>query len=263
MTAINVLAAQGLDHAERTRRLEALNVFWPLGAATCPWVLSRLPARHEAERLFAALAIAFILLAVWAWLKPGSTERHTHAHADEKVWTRALIRPALLSLFAVGAETGLASFLPVFQARYLPGHSLRVPLATLFWAGILVSRTIASLMARYPFMRVYHRLAVAGAAAAVLLLVMSHSRLGLSVFCFLGAAGIGPVYPEVLTGAVQLPWPGPVFFSAGVGSALIPWSIGHTSAAAGSLRQGLLVVCACCVTLFALTGRSNKGTRRR
>ncbi len=258
MTAINVLAAQDLAPAQRTSRLEALNVFWPLGAAICPWVVNRLPMQNRGGRPFAAIAIAFALLLLWAWLRAGNAVTQRFVQQPRKAWSPQLIRTALLGLFAVGAETGLANFMPTFQARYLSEQALLIPLATLFWGGILLSRAVASAMARYPAMRAYHRHVFSGAVIAVPLLVLSHSRVELSALCFLCAICLGPIYPEVLTEAVRLPWPGPIFFSAGVGSALIPWAIGQISGATGSLRVGLLMVDICCVMLFALSYRSER-----
>ncbi len=250
MASINTLAGLESPPAERTRRLEILNVFWPLGAAFCPWLLTRLPEQHVFRSFFIALALLFLIVCVGSALRrtPDSTDTEEAPLAGSSF-------PLLLSLIAllvVGVESGLANWLPTFQIRYLSASPLPLPLATLFWGSILASRIIASRLLRgraEAFVLTICAL-VAGVAAFGLILCNAPWLLTLAVVC--AAVALGPIYPLLLTHAIRLRGRGLVFFSASSGSALFPWLIG-SAAASYPLRNALLIPAMGSVLLFLLS----------
>ena len=71
MAATNTLTGRESPPEFCARRLEILNVFWPLGAAACPWLLAHLPIGRESPLTlcFGTLAVLFLLLAAGTTLR--------------------------------------------------------------------------------------------------------------------------------------------------------------------------------------------------
>ena len=250
MASINTLTGLESPPAERARRLEILNVFWPLGAAFCPWLLTHLPGQHVFRSFFIALALLFLIVSV------GSALRRTPESTDtEEATLTGSSFPLLLSLIAllaVGVESGLANWLPTFQLRYLSESHLPLPLATLFWSSILASRIVASslLRGRAEALALTTCTLVAGLATLGLLLCKGSWLVTLAVV--VAALALGPVYPLLLTRVIKLRGRGLVFFSASSGSALFPWLIGY-AAVSYPLRHALLVPAVGGLLLFLLS----------
>jgi fucose permease len=72
-------------------------------------------------------------------------------------------------------------------------------------------------------------------------LAVAHGAMAMSVGAFGCAFCIGPLYPMVLARSLHLRGKNLVFFSAGSGSAILPWLVGRTSAWSGSLREAMVV----------------------
>ena len=279
MASINTLAGLTASPRQRGRRLEILNIFWPLGAAFCPWLVARLPAKQAFHLFFLVLALAFYGIAALASLnlKPASLA------ADEAAQTGPAI-PLYLSCFAllaVGVESGLANWLPTYQLRYLPSSPLPLPLATLFWASILGSRMLASRWLRRRPEGLILVVSTLVAAVASLTLCVVHAswvhsswipaswipafRIHASWLLALAVAGIaaalGPIYPLLLSHALQLRGRGLVFFSASSGSALFPWLIG-LAAISHPLKSAFLIPVLGNVLLFFFSLRFANTFRR-
>ena len=267
MAAINTLTGLESPPALCARRLEILNIFWPLGAATCPWLVAHVPQEAPGWRsplsvCYALLALLFFVIAAGAALRkrPGRLgAENAMATAMDEDSSHGGTFPLLLSLLAlltVGVESGVANWLPTFQLRYLPSASLFFPLATLFWSSILLSRLLASRWlndrsdgSERSVVR-FASVAFAVCAAGLMLL---HAPLLLACATVAAAVSIGPVYPLLLTRTIRLRGRGLVFFCASTGSALFPWLIGKCAAVSHSLRTGMLVALAGSMLLFLLS----------
>ena len=116
---------------------------------------------------------------------------------------------------------------------------------TAFWAGLLLSRGAHSVRAGA---RLPGQLLLAAhlgtVALAMALLLFAPFEAALPIGALLAGAGLGPLYPLVLSISLPRFRSGPVFVMAGVGAALLPWVTGLLSTLFRSLRAGLLAPCA-------------------
>ena len=250
MASINTLVGIESPAGLRARRLEILNVFWPLGAAFGPWLLNRIPERYAFQWLFSVLAFSFLAVAASVAVRrgPGANQPEEPAQPGAPF----PIFMSIFALLAIGVESGLANWLPTFQGRYLSAVRFPLPLATIFWGSILVSRVFASQWLQGRSERLVFRVSTlaAGIGSVAILLLHTPWLLGLAV---VGTAFvIGPVYPLLLTEAIKLPRRGLVFLCAAVGSALFPWLIGRSAMVSHSLRTALALPVAGCLLLFLL-----------
>ena len=264
MAAINTLTGLESPPELCARRLELLNIFWPLGAGACPWLVAHLPQRARgwpspSTLCFGALAVLFSLVAVGVALRARparSPAENTIVGATEEDSPHGASFPLLLSLLAllaVGVESGVANWLPTFQLRYLSSASLFLPLATLFWGSILVSRLLASRWLRRSSERSVVLLASLAFSVCVSGLLLLHAPILLAGAAVAAALSIGPIYPLLLTHTIRLRGRGVVFFCASTGSALFPWLIGKCAAVAQSLRTGMMVALAGGMLLLLLS----------
>ena len=256
MAAINTLTGLESPPELCARRLETLNIFWPLGAATCPWLLAHLPLQAPGwpsplTICFAVLAALFFLLAAGTAVRGRTALPASDTlDADPRQGDSVPLLLSLLSLLAVGVESGLANWLPTFQLRYLPSTQLLLPLATLFWGSILASRIVASRWLHHRAERSVVLLATLSCGLSTAGLLLFRAPFLLACATIAAAVSIGPVYPLLLTRTVRLRGRGLVFFCASSGSALFPWLIGKGATAAHSLRAGMLAALGGSVLLF-------------
>ena len=261
MAAINTLTGLESPPELCARRLELLNIFWPLGAAICPWLIARIPHdspgwRSPLSVSFAVLAMLFLVIASGAALRTRPAQPAAGgalANVLEEDSSPGNSFPLLLSFLAlltVGVESGVANWLPTFQLRYLPSASLFLPLATLFWSSILVSRLLASRWLSGRSERSVVLGASLGFAVCTAGLMLLHAPSLLACTAVAAAVSIGPVYPLLLTRTIRLRGRGLVFFCASTGSALFPWLIGKFATISHSLRTGMLVALAGSMLLF-------------
>ena len=255
MAAINTLAGLESPLGLRSRRLELLNVCWPLGAACCPWIVVRLASSMPLHTLrvaaFLAIACLFLMIAGGTILRgtsvlDGPSESAGNASASH------LAALSLLALLAVGVESGLANWLPTFQARYLGPDVRLIPLASIFWASVLGSRLCAARWMKGPAQRSFIPVAAIVTALSAIGLVLFHAAILLALCAMAAACSIGPVYPVLLDEVVQLRRRGVVFLCAAAGSALFPWLIGRCSSGTQSLRAAFLLPAAGSLLLLAL-----------
>lgn len=238
MASVNTLAGLESPPELRIRTLQILNVFWPLGAAFGTWLLAWIAKQSAISPYFTTLALLFLIMAVFS-----NSRRDVELAPMSQPSQPAAAFPALVSilaLLAVGVETGVANWLPSFQVRYLTASAHIIPLATIFWVSILISRMLAS---RWLQGNATSFLTTAASLAGVgtLGILFFQTPWLLVVFVVITAAAIGPVFPLLLTHAIPLSRRGFVFFCAALGSAVFPWLIGKLATMSHSLRSALLL----------------------
>jgi FHS family glucose/mannose:H+ symporter-like MFS transporter len=84
------------------------------------------------------------------------------------------------------------------------------------------------------------------------MLIAVDSRFWMLASVFLIGFGLGPIYPLLLSIALQYSENSTIFFVAGLGSAILPWLTGIVSSSTSSLRDGLLVPCAASALMLFL-----------
>lgn len=252
MTATNILVGLSAGGAERASRLELLNTFWPVGAAICPWFAVALRSATHPLLPYAAVAAGFVGLFVPLLLSSRGITfecEHPVAQAQSNSVARLIVCCAL-ALLAVGVESAIAGWLTTFGSRYLSVLGVVPWLPTLFWGGLLVGRLAASRALLSVRPAVYGGLSTGLGIAMALVLAASRSAPLMCLAACCCAFCFGPLYPMVLARSVHLRGKNFVFFSAGVGSALVPWTVGRTSMWTGSLRGAMLVAPAGAVLLL-------------
>lgn len=244
MTAISLIRQQ---QAVRTgTEMVRLNLLWAIGACLCPSLTIRALTAGVIRPLLFGLGLFFLLLAVWALLRPDvrllPAVLKTGA-VGRSVW--AVPFGLIVMIFLItGIEASAGGWLATYARR--GGHTIADTIAapTCLWAGLLLSRLFWSMSDKW-----WTGMTQAGVVRSSLLLMTVASVLliaGGSAWMVLLAAfclgcGIGPTYPLLLDWALHFDRGGAIFFLAGLGSACLPWLTGAISASRGSLRVGLAV----------------------
>ncbi len=249
MTSTSVLRARAAG-PRRGQELNRLNLLWALGALGTPLIAAHALRTGRPEYLFAGLAAALLLiggLLSFAPAQPAGSE------PEPGLAAHAPLLLCAVSALIVGTEASLAAWLTTYSRRAGPTLGAAVGTGSAFWAGLLLSRALHSgpLLGGEPRLRPY----AAVLAGALALLLLAPGPAALAGLAFMVGAALGPLYPFLLAIATARYRGNRVFLSAGLGSAVVPWLTGLVSAAAGSLRAGLLVPCAAAWLLLALSLR--------
>jgi fucose permease len=255
MTTISLMRQQ---QAQRTGvEMVRLNLIWALGAAMCPSLTVRALSAGVIWPLWLGLAGGFGLVAVWASfqreliLLPAARS----AGVTGGVWRffRSVPRGLIVMIFLItGIEASAGGWLATYARR--GGHSVADTIAapTFLWAGLLLSRAFWSRPHRWIDEATIVRASIGLMALGSILLITGGSGWTALAAAFCLGVGIGPTYPLLLAWALQFERAGSIFFTAGLGSACLPWLTGVVSASRGSLRTGLAVPMVGCLVMFAV-----------
>lgn len=240
MTAANIAAGIEVPAEKRVARLEMLNAVWPLGAMCSPLLVRVWPG--SGMRLYVCVAALALIGMGSVLMRPGAmpetdiTQSETSASSS-----RVVFLLCLLGLFAVGVETAVSNWSSMFGVRYFPATRAVTLAPMVFWMGILAGRSLASRVSKrvgwLPLM-LATSLFAAGAITAI---AFCSSPGMLLITTFVCALCVAPLYPAVLAQCIILPGKNFVFFSAGIGSAVVPWLLGVFSTATTSLRTAFLI----------------------
>jgi fucose permease len=128
-----------------------------------------------------------------------------------------------------------------------------------FWGGLLAGRALVPMV---PLRRSERTLLAGGlmlAAAGICFLLRAETFASVAVCVTAAGLGLAAIYPILVAWLVKAFGErsrriGAIMFAlAGMGGATLPWLVGLTSTRTGSLRAGLLIPLAGCITMFALT----------
>ena len=232
-----------------TVELVRLNLLWAAGACVCPALMTRAMRTNSPRGVLLVFVGIFLALGLANALvgSPGRT-------SDDRTFDRPVpstlparfglenVSSALIvsTVLSTGIEASGGAWLASYARRSHGGLILTIAAPTCLWAGLLLSRFLASLANAGPLsQRSLRGLLVLAAVAASGLLVPSRPILALSAFAL--GFGLGPLYPSLLARVMQQRQNGSIFFLCGVASALLPLLTGLMSNHFVSLRAGLLV----------------------
>jgi MFS transporter, FHS family, glucose/mannose:H+ symporter len=258
MTATSLLQS-ARNEARRGAELNRLNLIWAIGASTCPTLAEHSLRVASARMIFCALGLFFFAVSFWAFVVERDPDRGARAVPVplpwRKGWSLSLwpLPMVIIMLLPSGIESSMGGWIAAYIQRTHHVIATTVTAGTLFWIGLMLSRTLVSSIgalhrAERPVLRVSLCIVLAGA----LILIADSATLGALPGIFLVGFGLGPVYPLLLAIALQYSENTAIFFMAGLGSAFFPWLTGAVSSAAGSLRVGLLVPLGASALLLAL-----------
>ncbi len=255
MTSISRLRAERAG--ERcTQEMNRLNLLWAAGALACPPLAAHALTTARAAYLFCSMAAALLLTGLLIAMAESRLPPVLLRTAGEDApLPRAPLFFCAISVLVVGTEASLGGWLTTYVKRIDHSIAGAVTATSAFWAGLLLSRALHAtpLLRRLRPVTVLrlHSVVIAPSIAALLL---THRVWALPALAGLIGFGLGPLYPVLLAVVVTRHQGNRVFFSAGMGSAALPWLTGAVSGAAGSLRTGLLVPCvAGCALLLLVT----------
>lgn len=258
MTATSLLQSARNDD-RRGAELNRLNLIWAIGASTCPTLAEHSLRVASARMIFCALGLFFLAVSLWSFLLERDPDRGVMARPVSvpwrKGWSLSLwpLPMVVIMLLPSGIESSMGGWIAAYIQRTHHVIATTVTAGTLFWIGLMLSRTlVSSIGALHRAERVVLRVSLCLVLAGALILIADSATLGALPGIFLIGFGLGPVYPLLLAIALQYSENTAIFFMAGLGSAFFPWLTGTVSSAAGSLRIGLLVPLGASVLLLAL-----------
>jgi MFS transporter, FHS family, glucose/mannose:H+ symporter len=267
LTAGNIIAGTTVPSA-RARLLAILNVAWGLGAIACPLLL-RITGAGDIRRFFFILAILFVVASLFSTAvqtsRASGDDTETASQSSSKLQQRMPLPLLPLLTFAtamflyVGVENSLGGWLPTYAVRTHP--SLQASsISIYFWAAELVGRLlIAALMFVLGEAALYRLcLALLIFIEALLCVVARISANEILTLTILGGFTLAPVFPLLVSFMLARTGDhkrlGPLFASASVGGAVLPWVTGVCSTQFNNLRAGLVVPAAGAALLLILSG---------
>jgi MFS transporter, FHS family, glucose/mannose:H+ symporter len=264
LSTANLWVAE-IAKARRVAALSILNLQWGIGAIACsPLVM--LAQRHAATSLLLyALAAGSALMALILAgmnLEPAETlegEGLPTPGLRERISSRSTLSLAALFFLYVGSENSVAGWVASLTKRMNTDSGDLWALAPMFfWGGLIAGRALVPLL---PLRRLERTLLAGGlilAAAGICFLLQAKAFASVAVSVTASGLGLAAIYPILIASMVKAFGErsrriGAIMFAlAGLGAAVMPWFVGLTSTATGSLRAGLLVPLAGCLAMFAL-----------
>jgi FHS family glucose/mannose:H+ symporter-like MFS transporter len=258
------LCVAEISGARRAAALNLLNMAWGVGAIACPiLLLAGLKANHFTAVLLAIAASALLLSIFFVGMKfEGlSSKSSGTATAEHKIAPAHPIHVpvalALLFYLYIGTENGVSGWAAEQAHRVGTGNASTV-MPMFFWAGLLSGRGISALILTRvkESWLVITGLLLSAVGTMCLLLAATRSQVILGVV--LAGFGLASVYPIFISwlskwyGERARRLGGVMFSLAALGGATMPWMVGFISQHANSLRVGLLVPLAGCVSMIVL-----------
>jgi fucose permease len=259
LTAGNVIVGTSIPSL-RGRLLTILNVAWGLGAIACP-LLVRASGRAGLSTFFLVTAAALVAAALFAISLPAASQPKTQtpqAHPRMPLPLPSLLVFGAAMLLYIGIENSLGGWLPSYAVRTNP--SMQPSSITLyFWIAELAGRLlVASLMSRLGEATLYRLcLALLILTEAILCATTNPSPAIMVAITIFSGLTLAPVYPLILSFLLARtgshPRLGPLFASASLGGATLPWFTGIVSTHLHGLRAGLAVPALGAAILFFLS----------
>lgn len=258
LTAGNVIAGTFVS-ANRARLLALLNTCWSVGAIFCP-LLVRACGPIHVNNFFYILSAVLAVSAIAATVIP-RTPTQQQQPAQPK--TRIPLSPAMLFYFAcalllyVGIENALGGWLPTYAVRVDPtAHAADI--SFYFWLAEMAGRLLMATPANFLSEKSLYKIASALLIATLVVIIALPSLAPGHIALLTIAAGltIAPIYPLILSFLLSRtgkhPHLGPLFASASLGGATLPWFTGIVSTHYHALRAGLAVPAAATALILLL-----------
>jgi fucose permease len=259
---INPIANLIVARASLPSPAAALNLFncsWAAGALATPSAIAFVLRLKPAANVFLELAILAASVAGLAAIgnraavnievEPGAAPPGKRTLAGKGGFIT--ITGVLLFLY-VGVETSISAWLPTGAARWaMVTPSEAAVTQSAFWGALLLGRLLAPVWLRRlsPRSLIFAGLLFGGAGIGMLLAAASYRSL--MTGAIMAGLGLAPVDPTIVAafatslGSAAARWAGPVFASAGLGGAAIPWVVGAISSHFASLRIGFAAPLLC------------------
>lgn len=246
----------------RTSAVSLLNFFWGLGAVLCSLMVAWAAVHKLLPFFLGSISLFLVLLAFAMRALPFPAAAPSQNRALP--W-REIARSTAFWLFAAvfflypGAETAVGGWIGSYVSRLGPRAAAIAPLMpAFFWAALTVGRALGTLFLSYFAERRVLRAGFAAASAGIILMLWASTLPGVIVGALITGLSFSTLYPITVArlshrfGVAARSIGAFMFSLASVGPAVIPWMVGVTSQATGSLRAGLLLPLGATVILFLI-----------
>jgi len=262
LSAANLWVAE-VARLRRVAALSILNVMWGIGAIVCSPLVMLAQRQGATSWLLCAIATSSALTAAILYssnLEPESALEDGLSPADRpNIGEKRIVSLAALFFLYVGSENSVAGWVGALTKRINHGSGDSWALAPMFfWGGMLAGRALVPLL---PLRRGERGMVARGlvlAAASICVLAQTRTFAGVAIAATTTGIGFAPIFPILIAWLVKAFGErsrqiGTIMFTlAGMGGATMPWLVGLVSTGTGSLRAGLLVALAACVSMFLL-----------
>ena len=245
--------------AAGSRAVMLVNFAWSIGAVGGPLLLASFP-RAFLWSLSAALACASVG-------HFGAQTRAVDAVGNRTAMSKATLLTAVFLFLYVGAESSLDGWLSSYASRNPAVRGLWAALPSVFWAGILTGRLLATfaLQRLVPGGLLSACLAVSFSGVC-LLLVAPYGWVILVAVALTGFA-MAPIFPLAVAKYAESTKgekaAGLIFSAGGLGGASVPALVGYMSEFSGSLRLAMAITPLLLVTMLLLSTIGGLGRGRR
>jgi FHS family glucose/mannose:H+ symporter-like MFS transporter len=261
--ATNLCIAE-ISGSRRAASLTLLNMAWGVGAIACPVLMLAGLRSNRFTTALLGIAVGALLLAIlFSTMKfesraaATSNANITTGEADRRHPIHVPIALALLFYLYVGTEGGISGWAAEQAHRIGSGEAFTI-VPMFFWAGLLGGRGISAMIVSRVKENIFviFGLLLSAFGTACLLLAATRPRVIFGVvLAGFGLAGVYPVFISWLSkwyGGRAKRLGGIMFSLAALGGATVPWAVGFVSQRSHSLRVGLLVPLAGCITMLIL-----------
>ena len=257
----NLLIAEITPDA-RSSAMNLLNFFWGAGAVACSLIVAWAAAHGMVPMFLGCVSGVLVLLALATWGLPFPVA--SRADGGGIRW-QELARNPVIWLFAAvfflypGAETAVGGWIGSYVSRLGPQGARWAPLMpAFFWAALTAGRGLGSLFLSDVYERRILRAGFATAAGGIVLMLLSSALHGVIFGALITGLSFATLYPITVArlsqhfGVAARSIGAFMFSLAAVGPAVIPWMVGVTSQATGSLRAGLVLPLGATVVLLLI-----------
>lgn len=259
ITAGNVIVGTVIPEA-RTRLLAMLNVSWGAGAIACA-LLVRVYGSPRMRLFFLLLAGCLMLSTILAMAIPRTASNEAPLETNAKnrmpLPMLPLLTFAVAMLLYIGMENTLGGWLPSYAVR--SSTLLASSIALYFWIAELGGRLLLTALTNLFGEAILYRASVTLLLLTEgILITGKHLSLGEVIgLTILSGLALAPIYPLILSFLLARtgshPQLGPVFASASIGGATLPWLTGIVSVQFHNLQAGFVVPATSAALLLLLS----------
>ena len=241
--------------------LTRVNLFWGIGAVSCPPFVAAAIAPETLRLVLLTLSLG--ALAVFAAVIAALSHRGGSGKAPTQLDQGSRLSPSVFVLFSmllflyVGGETCVSGWIATYANRYdgLDPGSAGL-LVSVFWIAIVFGRFLTPLLvSRTSEFTVLTAGVIAALCGLASLLFPQTPSLTLTAVAVAGM-GCAPVFPLAVARLLARIGPsrhaGWIFAICGAGAAVIPWATGLYSARLGSLRTAFVLPLAAMAIVLVL-----------
>jgi fucose permease len=257
----NLLIAE-ISSGSRTSAVSLLNFFWGVGAVFCSLMVAWTAAHGLLPFFLGSVAVFLVSLALMVRalpFPPAATISDRGPHWKELARSPALWLFATVFFLYPGAETAIGGWIASYVSRLGPREAAIAPLMpAFFWAALTVGRALGTLFLSYVADRRMLRAGFAAASAGIALMLWASSLPGVIIAALVTGLSFATLYPITVArlsqrfGIAARSIGAFMFSLASIGPAVIPWAVGLTSQATGSLRAGLFIPLGASIVLLLI-----------